>query len=77
MKITPFSSMLVSLCFINMTGENTFDHYYTYYLDRECSQILLKVCGDGDQTLLWKDDYFYWSDDYVEIADRLYAEAHE
>lgn len=53
------------------------DSYYTYYFDKDFSRILLKVCGDNNQTLQWEEDFFYWSDDYVEIANRIYEEALE
>ena len=53
-------------------SENYIEDNYTYYLNKDCSRILVKLCGDGNQTLQWEGDYFYWSDDYVEIANRLY-----
>ena len=52
--------------------ENYFDDNYTYYLDKDCGHILLKLCGNGNQTLHVEDGYYYWSDDYIEIANRLY-----
>lgn len=58
-------------------SENYFDDKYTYYLDKGCSRILLRLCGGGNQTLHVEDGYYYWSDDYIEIANRLYEEAHE
>ena len=56
-------------------SENYFEDNYTYYLNKDCSRILLKLCGDGNQTLQWEGGYFYWSDDYIEIANRLYEKA--
>lgn len=53
------------------------DSYYTYYFDKDFSRILLKVCGDNNQTLQGEEDFFYWSDDYVEFANRIYEEALE
>lgn len=53
-------------------SENYFDDNYTYYLDKDCGHILLKLCGNGKQTLHVEDGYYYWSDDYIEIANRLY-----
>ena len=51
--------------------------YYTYYFDKDFSRILLQVCGDNNQTLHMEKDFFYWSNDYVEFANRIYEEARE
>ena len=65
----------VNLVFQNKGNDNYFDDFYfTYYLDKECNQILLKVCGDGNQTLNIDGEDFYWSNDYVGIANRIYEE---
>lgn len=53
------------------------DSYYTYYFDKDCSHILLRACGGNNQTLYTEEDYYYWSDDYVEIANRQYEEESE
>ena len=49
------------------------DSYYTYYFDKDCSHILLKVCGG--KTLYGEQDFYYWSNDYIERANRLYEES--
>ena len=67
----------VNHVFLQNGNENYFDDNYTYYFDKDCSRILLRLCGDGNQTLHVEDGYYYWSDDYVEIANRLYQESHE
>lgn len=67
----------VNLVFHRKGNENYSEEYYTYYLDKECSKILLKVYGEGNQTLYMEDGDFYWSDDYVEIANRIYEETLE
>lgn len=74
---SPMLGWKVNHVFHQNGSENYFDDKYTYYLDKDCSRILLRLCGGGNQTLHVEDGYYYWSDDYIEIANRLYEEAHE
>ena len=49
--------------------------YYTYYFDKDCNHILLKICGGNNQVLNCENGDYYWSSDYIEFVNKIYEES--